>query len=325
MTSTSDQPTQQEVAQPPVTVIDEEQWRHREELHQRRVDEVTREHRHRRAEGRSHPVEDFLFTYYSFPPGRLRRWHCGPGVVLLGQRAQQRAAWRWYRAAAAPVAGGGRGAGAALDVEAFLAERGATVDFVMGLLAATDARPAHLGCFGLHEWAMVYRCSADQLRHSGLPLRLGRAGTDAVVESHSIRCSHYDAYRFFTAAARPRNRLAPTRADQVANEQPGCLHANMDLYKWAYKLSPAIPSELVVDCFELARDVRVLDMRASPYDLSEYGYSPVPIETSAGKADYIAQQREFAERAGVLRRRLLHQCRLLLAHGGVAPGEAGQR
>ena len=46
----------------------------------------------------------------------------------------------------------------------------------------------------------------------------------------------------------------------------------MDLYKWAYKLSPATPGELVADCFELAADIRELDMRASPYDLRDHGY-----------------------------------------------------
>ncbi len=60
----------------------------------------------------------------------------------------------------------------------------------------------------------------------------------------------------------------------------------MDLYKHAYRLSPMVPSELVADCFELARDIRVLDMRASPYDLSDLGYSPVRVETAAGKQEY---------------------------------------
>jgi len=78
----------------------------------------------------------------------------------------------------------------------------------------------------------------------------------------------------------------------------------MDLYKWAYQLSPLVPSELVADAFELARDIRELDMRASPYDLSGLGYEPVRIETPDGKAGYAAAQREFARRAAVLRRRL---------------------
>ena len=82
----------------------------------------------------------------------------------------------------------------------------------------------------------------------------------------------------------------------------------MDLYKWAYKLSPAVPGELVADCFELAADIRELDMRASPYDLAAHGYAPVPIETPEGKAEYVAAQRGFAERGAVLRRRLLEVC-----------------
>ena len=118
-----------------------------------------------------------------------------------------------------------------------------------------------------------------------------------MLESLPVHCTHHDAFRFFTAAARPRNALAPTRADQVANEQPGCLHATMDLYKWACKLAPATPSELIADCFELAVAVRELDMRASPYDLAELGYPPVRIETPAGRAEYARAQAAFAPRA----------------------------
>ena len=91
---------------------------------------------------------------------------------------------------------------------------------------------------------------------------------------------------------------------RTSNQQPGCLHANMDLYKWAYKLTPIVPSGLVADAFELAREIRELDMRASPYDLSALGYSPVRIETADGKREYVAAQRAFAERAGALRDRL---------------------
>jgi hypothetical protein len=50
---------------------------------------------------------------------------------------------------------------------------------------ATADRPAQLGCFGLHEWVMVYRSGPDDVRHGAWPLHL---------------------------------------------EQPGCLHATMDLY-----------------------------------------------------------------------------------------------
>ncbi len=83
-------------------------------------------------------------------------------------------------------------------------------------------------------------------------------------------------------------------------EQPGCLHANMDLYKWATKLAPLTPSQLIADCFELAVAVRELDMAASPYDLRAYGYEPVPIETPAGRAAYARAQAAFADRAAPL-------------------------
>jgi hypothetical protein len=155
---------------------------------------------------------------------------------------------------------------------------------------------------------MVYGMKDGEQRHESWPLRLGHAGTDAVVQSRPIRCSHVDAFRFFTEPARPLNVLQPTRSTQVDLEQPGCLHAGMDLYKWAYKLSPLVPSSLVLACFELARDVRVLDMQASPYDLAALGYEPVQIETPEGRAEYAARQRAFAERAQPLRAALLAVC-----------------
>lgn len=165
---------------------------------------------------------------------------------------------------------------------------------------------------------MVYRTTPDEIRHQHLPLRLGHDRTDAVVESHRIRCTHYDAYRFFTSAAAPRNTVRPTRTTMVDLEQPGCLHTNMDVYRWAGKLSPLVSSDIVLDAFVLAREIRELDMRASPYDLASYGLSPVAIETPAGKAEYVAAQRDFADRTAVLRARLLAEINGVLARDQVA-------
>jgi hypothetical protein len=201
-----------------VRQVMEQEWRSLELAHAARVDALTAEHLTRRADARRHPVADFLFTYYSHRPAQLRRWHPGPGVALAG--AVERSDWRFYRS---------DGAAAVLDVEQLLAARGSSVRFIRDLLARTAARPAQLGCFGLHEWAMVYRQEPEQVRHADWPLRLGSEGTDRVVEQHQIRCSHFDAYRFFTPPARPLNVLTPTREAQPALEQPGCLHANMDL------------------------------------------------------------------------------------------------
>ena len=136
-----------------------------------------------------------------------------------------------------------------------------------------------------------------------------------MVDSHKVQCSHIDAFRFFTRAGAPRNTLTPTRETQPQQEQPGCLHATMDLYKWAYKLSPAVPGELLADCFALAADVRERDMRASPYDLTARGWAPVAIETPEGKAEYVAAQRGFAARGAAVRGRLLDVCRELLDAG----------
>jgi hypothetical protein len=281
-----------------VNVLPAEAWAARSAAHEARIDRWTAPHRERRRRGEAHPVLDFLFTYYSETPGRLRRWHPGPGEALAAPAPHE--GRRWYATDGGTVR---------LDVDAFVADRGDTVRFVRRLLAATASRPASTGCFGLHEWAMVYRDTEP--RHP-VPLRLGQAGTDAVVEAHTIRCTHFDAFRFFTPPAVGRNRLQPTRESQPRLEQPGCLHAGMDLYKWAYKLSPATPGELVADCFELAVEIRELDMRASPYDLRAHGYEPVAIETAEGKAQYVAAQRGFAERGAVLRQRLLDVCDQLL-------------
>jgi hypothetical protein len=298
---------------PPLTAVlalREDEWTAREAAHQRRIDAWVLPHQQRRRSGVAHPVWDFLFTYYSETPNRLRRWHPGIGRVLTGDAARARLNWPFYTEAPG---------GVGVDAEAFLAKRGVAVGWVHGLLTATAGRTAQFGCFGLHEWAMLYRPGDGEVRHEQLPLRLGQAGTDAVVETHKVQCSHVDAYRFFTRAGAPRNTLTPTRETQQQLEQPGCLHATMDLYKWAYKLSPAVPGELLADCFALAADVRELDMRASPYDLSALGWDPVAIETPEGKAEYVAAQRGFAARGAVLRERLLDVCRELLGDQDVSP------
>jgi hypothetical protein len=296
-----------------IRVMERSVWQAREAAHADRVDAATATHQARRRSGRRHPVEDFLFTSYSFTPAQLRRWYPGAGIRLEGAAGTPRASWRFHRELGRDVE---------LDHAAYLETRGGTVEFVRRLLTATAARPAQLGCFGLHEWAMVYRLAPEQVRHADWPLRLGAAGTDEVVETLQLRCTHFDAFRFYTPPARSLNLLRPTRERQVELEQPGCLHAAMDLYKWAYKLTPALPSELVMDCFDLAREVRELDMRAAPYDLRELGYEPVRVETPSGRSEYAAAQRGFATRAQGLRERLL-QALAGLAGSGLPPVEAG--
>ncbi len=249
----------------------------REAAHRARLAPYVEPHLARRRDGLKHPVHDFLFTYYSLSPAKLMAWHPGwPESGTLEQLDRLRPLVRGIRS----------------------------------LLLATMSRPAHTGCFGLHEWAMVHR--ADETRHDW-PLRLGGPGTDQVVESHRIACSHFDAFRFFTPTAVPLNTLAPGRHDRAAYEQPGCLHATMDLYKHAFRLSPLVSSDLVADCFVLAWDVREVDMRASPYDFGDLGLEPIRVETPEGKREYAAHQRAFADRAAPLREQLVAACETLLS------------
>jgi hypothetical protein len=318
----------------PDRVLRADEWPALAAAHAQRADELTAVWRAARAAGRKHAIEDFLFTYYPTRIAHLRRWHPGAGVALTlpdggpGTTAAEtadpddRTTWRWHETTTDQTTGNAKDGtrddatasrSVTLDLDAFLADRGDTVRYVRELLSATASRPGTFGCFGLHEWAMVYRdreAGRDQ-RHP-LPLRLGHAGTDAVVEANPVRCSHFDAFRFFTPQASGRNQLRPTRAAQVGMEQPGCLHANMDLYKWCLKLGPAVPGDLLLDAFELARDIRWTDMAASPYDVSGYGVAAVEIETPQGKAEYVRRQRDYARRSDELRYRLIEVCDALL-------------
>jgi hypothetical protein len=79
----------------------------------------------------------------------------------------------------------------------------------------------------------------------------------------------------------------------------------MDLYKWSAKAMPWAGSELLLDCFELAVELRDLDMRASPYDLSAWGREPVRIETPEGRRIYESEQKALSIKAQTLRQRLI--------------------
>jgi len=284
-----------------MSVIAPEVWRAARAAYLERVRPWAEERTRRMSRGERHPVYDFLFEYYSFRPAHLLRWTPGYGVTLA---AATRADVAWPEFAETPC-------GLRLEAERFPPHRVGYLRWAVGYLEAVLGREPVWACLGLHEWAMVYR--EPNVRHAGVPLRLSRTETDAVVETHPLRCSHYDAFRFFSPAAAPRNRWELTRATTTAHDQPGCLHVNMDLYRFAYKIAPFCPSDLVAEAFELAVTARVIDMRASPYDLSRYGFTPIAIETAEGRAEYVESQRRVAELARPVRERLLGIYRGLLA------------
>ena len=286
--------------------LDAAHWRAEADRHAAVVDAELADVVHRRDRGQKHPIDDFLFHYYNLRPNQLRLWHPGLGVAL-------HAADDYAERPFAPRVDGAVG----LDVEALLAKRGGTVATAHRLLLASARATPRFGCFGMHEWAMVYRLEPGETRHPYLKLRFPPDELASVVEEVGCRCSHFDAFRFFTGPAVPLNLFTPSRQQQVVLDQPGGLHVNMDLYKWAGMLRPAIDSALLLDTFRLARAIRVVDMRASAYDLTDWGYEPIKVETPEGRAEYAGLQRGFAAAAAPLRERLLNVLGELVNRKGV--------
>jgi hypothetical protein len=239
-------------------------------------------------------VYDFLFEYYFYRPALLARW--SPGFdVILEEAEPDDVGWKGFE----PVDGG-----LVLPRESFPARRRPYLEWAVRFLEATAGRDPAYGCFGLHEWAMLYRTPA--VRHADVPLRLAPAEIAAIVESLPVRCTHFDAFRFFTPTAVPLNRFPLSRETTTDNDQPACVHVTMDLYKLAFTVSPYSPGELVIDAFALARQAREIDMRASPYDLGALGFTPIRIETRSGRDEYVEQQRELMTLARPIRERLLN-------------------
>ena len=102
-------------------------------------------------------------------------------------------------------------------------------------------------------------------KHQSLPLRVDQATINRVVEADEIKCTHFDAFRFFAADAVDKNRHALTRQTQLDHEQPACVHANMDLLRYALRLAPFVDAALIGDALDVALQARDLDIRASPY------------------------------------------------------------
>lgn len=271
-------------------------WRSRMTAHRERALAWTQPMRDRKARGEKHAVLDFLHTYYNVSFGKLEQWHPGIGVMLADGPELPRGFKRApYTRANGTVQ---------LDPATLPDHKRHQFAAIRNLLRATRDRPPNLACHGLHEWAMVF--SGAEVRHrETVPLRLPQVEIDALVTSRPLCCTHYDAFRFFAPATRPRNKFLPDLSTREQHEQAGCIHANMDLYKWAGKAMPWIGSDLLFDCFLFATRCREIDMRASPYDLRSLGYEPIRIETEEGRREYEREQHALMELGRPLRERLI--------------------
>jgi hypothetical protein len=280
-------------------VLPQQVWTQMARDHHDRVDTWIGDRLIRRSRGEKHPVDDFLFDYYPYAPARLRRWHPGPFVRLEGRADEVLAIPGFVHA----------------DDQTFFDEAAVPenlrqrleidVPNTLRLLRNTQSRPARFGCFGLHEWAMVLGLDAEEVRHASWPLRVSPEVIRRTIDDIGLRCTHFDAFRFFTPEAIPLNPLALTRANQADTDQSGCLHATMDLYKYAMRTQPLVPMDLVADAFALARDVRTVDMQGAPYDLAALGVRPIPLETEQGRKEFAVLQRHHAQRGTAIRERLV--------------------
>ena len=60
----------------------EAEWAEAERRHRAALEPITSASLARRGTGVKHPVYDFLFTYFSYPPSKLLRYHPGPSVTI---------------------------------------------------------------------------------------------------------------------------------------------------------------------------------------------------------------------------------------------------
>lgn len=275
-------------------ILSESDWKTRKTSHEQKVDALIGNYLKDRAAHKKQPVLDFLFQYYAFRPSALKRWSPGIGIGLeVGDENEL------PEISELKIEDGI----AFIDPTLFPEKRIRSTNWILNMLKATQERRPSFGCFGMHEWAMVYK--AEKPRHDQVPLRMEPEELAAFVDSRPLVCTHFDAYRFFTKEAVSMNKFELSRNTFDESEQPGCIHSNMDLYKWAHKLYPWMGSDLILEAFELALEARTIDMKASPYDLVEYGLVPIKIETESGRLEYAKAQEAIFKKGKPVRDKLI--------------------
>ncbi|MEQ8523230.1 3-methyladenine DNA glycosylase [Gracilimonas sp.] len=282
-------------------LVAEHEWLHEKQNHEERVDALLNDYLEARSRQEKNPVMDFMFEYYAFRPSGLRRWSPGMGLALSFSDFDQLPEISELTIQEDI---------AFVDPALFPEKRISSLKWMLKMLENTQSSRPSFGCFGMHEWAMVYK--TDNPRHQQVPMRMERDELAEFVESRPLLCTHFDAFRFFTKPARPMNRFELSREKFHEMEQPGCIHSNMDLYKWAFKMYPWIPSSLILDAFELAVEARYIDMQASPYDLRAQGLEPIKIETEAGRKEYKQKQEMIFQKGLPIREQIIENMRGIL-------------
>jgi len=277
-------------------VLSSDDWQQAQRVHEHKVEELVGQYLIERSQHKKNPVMDFLFQYYAFRPSMLKRWTPGFNTALEYSDVEELPEFDELKT---------EDGFAMISLDSFPERRIRSTNWILEMLKSTQGRRPSFGCFGMHEWAMVYK--TEKPRHDQVPLRMEPEQLAEFVESRPLLCTHFDAFRFFTKPAQPMNRFELSREKTEETEQPGCIHSNMDLYKWAFKMYPWISSDLILEAFELAYEARMIDMKASPYDLIEYGLDPIKIETEAGRVEYKELQEAIFEKGSPVRERLIQE------------------
>ncbi|MFY0684465.1 MAG: 3-methyladenine DNA glycosylase [Balneola sp.] len=282
-------------------ILSEKTWKNRQAQHELKVDALVGNYLIERSQHKKNPVMDFLFQYYAFRPSMLKRWSPGFGTALEFTIESELPEFEELKI---------EDSVALIGQDTFPERRIRSTNWILEMLKSTRDRRPSFGCFGMHEWAMVYK--AEKPRHDQVPLRMEPEELATFVESRPLLCTHFDAFRFFTEPAQPMNKFELSREKFDESEQPGCIHSNMDLYKWAFKLYPWISSDLILEAFELAVEARTIDMKASPYDLEDYGLEPIKIETESGRKEYKELQEAIFEKGKPVREKIIQEYEVFL-------------
>ena len=162
----------------------------------------------------NHPIYNFLHTYYRYSTDSLLKY--SPGLLMVSNRL--------VGATQSDLDEGllhdqylvfDREGGARYDIKELAGESKQsrkkldTLKRNLQILKSSSQRQPLFSCYGLHEWAMLYK--NNEKHQNALDTRLSQEQIDAVVENNPLRCTHYDAFRFFAKDAQGLNRLPLTR------------------------------------------------------------------------------------------------------------------
>ena len=148
----------------------------------------------------------------------------------------------------------------------------------------------------------------------GADYRVGILQRRDQLRDGAVAASALDADGALGGCRQPRRRFQRIRDAAVhaqalqagAGQDDGIVLAFLQLAHAGVHVTPQVGElEIGAKCFQLALKARELDMRASPYDLSSYGYDPVKIETREGRVEYEVAQREINLQSYPLRQSII--------------------